>query len=246
MDILSVCPNGVTSSRGWVPLRACQGSLTADPGTREVTALPRRFHPRDRYDSHSQAGPGAGSRAVPSVLTALRPAAGPLHYRTVRRPAFRCRACRCVRGSDPRLGALRFDNGPDLRLVGCPVGAGGFEPPASCSQTRSDAVCLPAERLVPAAQGRHHKPHGYGLVRSSSVASATSVLPRGTLADREMTASALKRVDSVLEPSSVGARRDVEVLSALLIRQRPGHVRASDIEQIVDVERPDPRAVVRP
>jgi len=72
------------------------------------------------------------------------------------------------------------------------------------------------------------------------------VLPRGTLADREMTASALKRVDSVLEPSSVGARRDVEVLSALLIRQRPGHVRASDIEQIVDVERPDPRAVVRP
>src|SRR3972149_11852847 len=204
MDILSVCPNGWRSSRGWVPLRACQGSLTADPGTREVTALPRRFHPRDRYDSHSQAGPGAGSRAVPSVLPAPRPAAGPLHYRTVRRPAFRCRACRCVRGSDPRLGAFRFDNGPDLRLVGCPVGAGGFEPPASCSQTRSDAVCLPAEGLVPAAQGRHEKPHGYGLVRSSFVASATSVLPRGTLADREMTASAL--TESSLLPRNLKRR----------------------------------------
>ncbi len=56
----------------------------------------------------------------------------------------------------------------------------------SCSQTRSGAIRLPAETIVPAAQSRHQESHGYGLVRSSSVEfgrvpsssvdSATSVL----------------------------------------------------------------------
>ena len=51
--------------------------------------------------------------------------------------------------------------------------------------------------------------------------------------------------DQSNELSSVGARRDVEVLTTFVIRQRPGHVPASDLEQIVDVERPDARAVGR-
>jgi class 3 adenylate cyclase len=65
-----------------------------------------------------------------------------------------------------------------LYLRCCFVGAGGFEPPASCSQTRNRAGRLPAERFLLAGQDQHQKPHGYGLVRSRSVGSATSVLPQ--------------------------------------------------------------------
>ena len=56
--------------------------------------------------------------------------------------------------------------------------AGGFEPLASCFQTRSGASHLAARGVTLAGQGQHHKQHVYVWIPSRSVGSATSVLPR--------------------------------------------------------------------
>ena len=92
------------------------------------------------------------------------------------------------------------------------------------------------------------KKPAYGgiVVDANPTALSPSPYPFTNLANtkRTLRGQMSKATDSSVSAGAAAVVR-VEVLAALLVRQRPRDVLPSDIEQVLDVERPDPYAVTR-